>query len=161
MNWQTLFTMQKKLDNYILAQHNLKDENVFDKKVLALLVEIGELANETRCFKYWSLKPPSKKEVILEEYVDGIHFILSVGLELGLDNYEPTNEEVGEYMKTIFNLVYQTITYLRIDQSISSYKMVFHTYLMLGDELGFSANDIKKAYYEKNKVNFERQDQGY
>lgn len=39
-------------------------------------MEFGELANETRCFKYWSIKPMSDKEVILEEYIDCLFMIL-------------------------------------------------------------------------------------
>ncbi len=59
MEWDTLFKMQKELDSYIESNHNLANHDLFDDKYLALLVEIGELANETRCFKFWS----NKKEV--------------------------------------------------------------------------------------------------
>src|SRR5699024_11734252 len=83
MNWNELYEMQRKLDMYIEENHSLVKEGIFPKKLLALLVELGELANETRCFKFWSTKPPSQKQVILEEYVDVLHFILSLGLEAG------------------------------------------------------------------------------
>ncbi len=59
MNLQRLFALQKELDLKIVSQHNLQAENLLQKKILALQVEIGELANETRCFKYWSDKEPS------------------------------------------------------------------------------------------------------
>ncbi|UOQ47187.1 dUTP diphosphatase [Gracilibacillus caseinilyticus] len=161
MNWQTLFDMQQQLDNYILSQHDLKNENVFDKKILALLVEVGELANETRCFKYWSVKPPSDKEVILEEYVDGIHFILSLGLELGLEQYEHKPEGQALELPALFLEVYHAISTLKDTPSIKVYHQVFNTYITLGEALGFTAEDIKGAYMDKNKVNFERQNQGY
>src|SRR5579875_4105332 len=74
--------LQSELDAHIENEHPRK-ENRHSEKVLALLVELGELANETRCFKFWSIKPASPKEVILEEFVDGIHFILSLGIECG------------------------------------------------------------------------------
>ncbi len=71
-------------------EHDLQPKKIVKKKkMLALLVEIGELANETRCFKYWSNKPASEREVILEEYVDGLHFILSIGIDLGIDKKLP------------------------------------------------------------------------
>ncbi|MGP4041636.1 dUTP diphosphatase [Gracilibacillus sp. D59] len=161
MNWQTLFDMQRELDNYILAQHDLKNENVFDKKVLALLVEVGELANETRCFKYWSVKPASEKSVIAEEYVDGIHFILSLGLELGLDQYQSDSHTDEKDLTALFHEVFHSITDLKEKQTVEAYKQVFDTYLKLGEKLGFTANDIKKAYVDKNKINFDRQNQGY
>lgn len=74
MDWKKLFDMQKELDTYIETNHNVKQAELLDKKILALLVEVGELANETRCFKFWSKKKPSERDVIIEEYVDGIHF---------------------------------------------------------------------------------------
>ncbi|WP_066194630.1 dUTP diphosphatase [Gracilibacillus timonensis] len=161
MNWKTLFDMQKELDHYILTQHDLQTENIFDKKVLALLVEIGELANETRCFKYWSIKPPSEKSVIAEEYVDGIHFILSLGLDLGLDTYESDDKASDHDVTTLFHQVFQAITTLKADKSLTTYRTLFDTYVSLGQVLGFSPEDIKKAYMDKNKINFERQNQGY
>ncbi len=161
MNWQTLFTMQKELDTYILAQHDLKNENVFDKKVLALLVEVGELANETRCFKYWSLKPASGKDVIAEEYVDGIHFILSLGIDLGIYDFRGNDSPCDGELTTLFHDVFQDIHLLRDKRSQEAYFQLFNTYLILGRKLGFTEEDIKEAYLEKNKVNYQRQNQGY
>src|SRR3954454_6608730 len=85
MDFEKLFQMQKGLDNHIEEKHRLEDEDLFSRKILALFVELGELANETRCFKFWSVKPASARSVILEEFVDGIHFILSLGIECGFD----------------------------------------------------------------------------
>ena len=82
MNLHKLFTMQHALDQYIQSNKQVT-EDVFMKKGLALIVELAELANETRCFKFWSEKGPSERSVILEEYVDSIHFILSLGIEKG------------------------------------------------------------------------------
>ena len=87
MNLQQLFTMQKELDDFIEQTQNIQ-QDVFQEKGLALLVELAELANETRCFKFWSTKGPSAREVILEEYVDSIHFILSLGLLKGYTSIE-------------------------------------------------------------------------
>ena len=86
MNLQQLFTMQRQLDQHIEDKHQLHKEDLVPRKLLALLVEMGELANETRCFKFWSVKPPAEDAVILEEFVDGVHFILSLGIEKGYDD---------------------------------------------------------------------------
>ena len=88
MQLEKLFNMQQALDQHIEEKHELQHEDLFNRKVLALLVELGELANETRCFKFWSIKPSSEKSVVLEEFVDGIHFILSLGIECGFQNLE-------------------------------------------------------------------------
>ncbi|MGG4002815.1 dUTP diphosphatase, partial [Geobacillus stearothermophilus] len=84
MNWPLFYDMQRALDERIETEHGLMEEDLFARKQLAFLVELGELANETRCFKFWSIKPPAPAERVLEEYVDGLHFLLSLGLECGL-----------------------------------------------------------------------------
>lgn len=162
VNLSKLFTMQQELDAKIETQHQLQNEELFDKKILALLVEVGELANETRCFKFWSIKPPASIDVILEEYVDGIHFILSLGLEI---NVEPTiifeGEQVERSVTEQFLHVFETIAAFKNERSITMYKKMFEAYLFLGELLGFSNEQIEKAYVSKNEVNHERQQQGY
>lgn len=53
----------------------MTDEELLDKTTLALLVEVGELANATCCFKHWSVKGPESRERLLDEYSD----ILQIG----------------------------------------------------------------------------------
>lgn len=43
MNFSKLVSMQRELDAKIEAQHQLQDERLMRRKILALLVEAGEL----------------------------------------------------------------------------------------------------------------------
>jgi dimeric dUTPase (all-alpha-NTP-PPase superfamily) len=55
MNLEKLFELQKVLMERIEQEHPTKiGEDRFNKKILALLVEVGECANAWRGFKYWS-----------------------------------------------------------------------------------------------------------
>nr|QRZ17780.1 dUTP diphosphatase [Virgibacillus sp. AGTR] len=54
MNLNKLFPIQKELDTRIEREKGLEGQNLLDKKILALQVELGELANEWRGFKFWS-----------------------------------------------------------------------------------------------------------
>ncbi|WP_458412267.1 dUTP diphosphatase [Schinkia sp. CFF1] len=157
-----LFSLQKELDTRIEKEHGLENENLMDKKIMALLVELGELANETRCFKFWSLKPAATRDVILEEYVDGIHFILSIGLELGIQD-QVTLSPIEEERDIVeqFQQVYASIIDFRRQLNSENYHKIFNGYILLGKLLGFSAEDIEKAYMMKNEVNHKRQDMGY
>ncbi|HWO98281.1 MAG TPA: dUTP diphosphatase [Bacillus sp. (in: firmicutes)] len=162
MNYEQLFEMQRQLDQHIEEKHGLQQERLVERKVLALLVEVGELANETRCFKFWSVKPPAAKETILEEYVDGIHFLLSLGLELKIEEHITIpREKTNHTLTNQFLKVYECISHFQTDMSPDTYIDMFSQYLILGELLGFSAEDIKKAYMSKNEVNFQRQEQGY
>lgn len=56
MNLVKIYELQTKLDQRIIKEHHVEEKHLLDNTILALLVEIGELANTTRCFKHWSNK---------------------------------------------------------------------------------------------------------
>lgn len=153
--------MQSELDTYIRTNHELENEYLFNEKMLALLVELGELANETRCFKFWSTKLGSERQVVLEEYVDNIHFLLSLGIEKGYA-FSNINITKTPRNKTVqFNEVFRAAIYFYEQQTETSYITMVESYLQLAYLLGFTEQDIMQAYVEKNDVNYERQKSGY
>ncbi|HLS66075.1 MAG TPA: dUTP diphosphatase [Pseudogracilibacillus sp.] len=161
MNWNALFTMQRNLDAFITDNHNLHGKDLFEERFLALLVELGELANETRCFKFWSTKASSERSIVLEEYVDNIHFLLSIGLHKGYEFEHIEVEQSTAPLTESFNAVFNHAVQFYTDRSQQNYKVMFRAYLQLAYLLGFTEDDIFKAYHEKNEVNYERQEQGY
>lgn len=155
--------MQKKLDKAILDKHGLLEADTLKNRILALIVELGELANETRCFKYWSLKAPSEKSVILEEYVDGIHFIVSIGNTIGYefkeDAFDATTSQ--DDPTTGFIKVFERITNLSKDMHETNFESLWNEYINLGKLFGFTKDDVMGAYEEKNRINHERQASNY
>ena len=86
MELKQLLEMQYNLDEFIIESKSLQtlDPKVrLTNTILALMVEMGEFANELKSFKFWSNKPPSPKEVHLEEFVDVLHFFLSIANQMG------------------------------------------------------------------------------
>src|SRR5699024_4924756 len=142
MNWELLFAKQEKLDNYIMENQQLENTNLFEERMLALLVELGELANETRCFKFWSKKTSSPKKIVLEEYVDNIHFLLSIGINTGYQfseiNIPSTNLNETEQ----FNYVFQKCLAFYAEPTENQYVDLFQAYLQLATLLHFSEADI-------------------
>ncbi|EIT84419.1 hypothetical protein A374_15484 [Fictibacillus macauensis ZFHKF-1] len=161
MNYTEWFELQHQLNERIVTEHGLKNEELYEKRLLALAVELGELANETRCFKYWSLKSPSSRDVIIEEYVDGLHFVLSVGLDLGYTNVKPLKKASETDVTGQFLLLYGLIDKLRTQTEEVVYTSLFSEFLRLGELLGFTLEEIHDAYVKKNTVNHVRQDEGY
>ncbi|WP_010305359.1 dUTP diphosphatase [Kurthia senegalensis] len=197
MNLQKLFDMQAKLDADITAKHPVQEgENRLEKKVLALLVELGECANEWRGFKFWSnsQKPrvhvgipqsywhegilvvpvePTKGQIyeyrnlLLEEYVDCLHFILSIGNDLKFDYEEfldrrfTVDGNINQFFLYTNISVGEIIRYIGTDFARYSLYATLHRFLKLGRKLGFTDEQIEQAYYDKNKINFERQTNGY
>ncbi len=163
MDLRELFEMQKGLDEHIAEKHQLQTDNLISRKVLALLVELGELANETRCFKFWSVKGASPKEVILEEFVDGVHFILSIGLDCGFEGDVQVEDLVviEENVTNQFLSMYETVHRFSAERSLNAYRSMLENYFILGQLLGFASDEIKEAYISKNEVNYKRQKEGY
>lgn len=161
MDLTKLFQMQKALDTFIESTQNIS-RNVFQEKGLALLVELAELANETRCFKFWSTKGPSERAVILEEFVDSIHFMLSLGLEKQLDHLvEWTVPNEKRDLTELFLLTQETILAFIQRPIEETYKAVWDCYGLLAFNLGFTFEDVVAAYIEKNEENYNRQRNGY
>ncbi|WP_313891616.1 dUTP diphosphatase [Psychrobacillus sp.] len=161
MNLEKLFTMQQALDEYIQSNKQV-DEDVFIKKGLALLVELSELANETRCFKFWTNKGPSERAIILEEYVDSIHFLLSLGIEKDLQHIKswPTEERAGDLTKLFISTSKANHDFLD-NPTMELYKEVWIQYGAIAKLLGFSNEEVINAYISKNEKNYERQRTGY
>lgn len=160
MDFKELFQMQRELDAFIEQTQNI-ERDVFKEKGLALMVELAELANETRCFKFWSTKGPSERKVILEEFVDSIHFLLSLGnvKELALDAWPEVH--VKDDLTSRFLKTQEAILTFIQQPNGNTYEAVWQYYGMLAFNLDFTLEDIIEAYLAKNKKNYERQRSGY
>lgn len=154
-----LKSYQKTLDEAILNKHSLKVEDTIMDRKLALLVELGEFANETRCFKYWSLKESSAKDVLLEEYVDGIHFIVSLANQFDIDLVADVNQLDLTLSELLLN-AYKAISLIEVDNH-GSFADLLQWYYAIAVKLEFSQADIIDAYMQKNQVNFVRQESDY
>jgi dimeric dUTPase (all-alpha-NTP-PPase superfamily) len=169
MNYSKLMNMQKELDERIVKEHQLEGKDLNENKILALLVEMSELANETRCFKHWSTKGPSEHSILLEEYVDSLHFFLSIAnsfqydLSRLLKVYEEDLKGTVEYPSLVsaFKGIMMKILVMESQQDAFHFIDSFTAYLQLGSMLGFSQNQIEEAYIRKNEINHKRQDSGY
>lgn len=178
MNLQPLFETQKILDQRIIKQHGLEGQDLLPQKILALQVELGECANEWRGFKFWSKnqKPNLYKEEIdlendrfrsfnplLEEYVDCLHFILSIGIEMDMEEAEvyryKRNLEQNDNVVDSFMDVFQRVS--ELDLPTSDFSHTLSRFIELGEMLGFTWSQIEQAYYSKNEINHSRQDTGY
>lgn len=167
------------LDTRIVLEHPIQEgEDRLGKKFLALSVELYEWINELpETFKYWSNKK-NKYEESLKEYVDGLHFILSIGLELGFDTKQDIHvvygtEFLGEeslvgsfhqkfmIFNTLVNKVYVYRDTEPNQHSHKAYVNMLSSYLKLGEEMGYKTEDVIIYYKHKNEVNHKRQTNNY
>jgi dimeric dUTPase (all-alpha-NTP-PPase superfamily) len=170
LNLNELFEIQAKLDAHIEKEHPRQPgEDRLAEKILALQVELGELANELpEVFKFWSNKK-NNYEKALEELVDCLHFILSIGLELETTNIVIDSDYTGADTTETFIFAFETV--IELANSIRDgnksyiyqvYEELFNLFVGLGEKyLGFTWEQVEKAYLDKNKINHERQEYGY
>ncbi|MDI6567102.1 dUTP diphosphatase [Bacillus subtilis] len=191
MNLEKMFEMQKALDERIIKEKGLEGQDLLPNLILALQVELAECANEWRGFKHWSndREPRTKHPLetspngafrkggnpLLEEYVDCLHFILSIGNRIGYSNKNTKKLEGGTLRSNldvadqvgVFSDVFEAIAMVNEDISLSrlgpkaSYAILFRRFNSLGTMLGFTPDQIEAAYMEKNAVNHQRQQEGY
>src|SRR5699024_3910073 len=106
-------------------------------------------------------KERNAKSVILEEYVDNIHFLLSLGLEKNLTFHEIEYEKNNVSETTQFNKMFDYLTRFKTEATTDNYIKLIDASLQLTDILSFTDEAIMEAYNAKNEVNFKRQDQVY
>jgi len=107
MEINDLLKLQAELDHKIMEKVKttngeiLPDKILLALKITSLSVEVSEFANATRCFKYWSLKQSESKERLLDEFVDILHFWLSIANLIG---FTGEDIEAAYRMKRLENL---------------------------------------------------------
>ncbi len=106
------------------------------------------MANETRCFKYWSRKSSSERNVILEEYVDGLHFVLTIGLALNYTN--GIVQEAYSYAETVteqFLEVMRQTHELNQERTEENYQALVDSFLGLGQQLRFFSQRNRRSVF--------------
>ncbi|RLJ90142.1 dimeric dUTPase (all-alpha-NTP-PPase superfamily) [Planococcus citreus] len=195
-----LFEKQRQLDAEITEKHPAQPgEDRLKKKMLALGVELGECANEQRSWKFWSTDQEPRTEVresiigheengevfgsyeiknpLLEEFVDILHFVLSIGNEMNFTEYhllgnyfqgqltdgEPDVTDAFLIVNEQLALLSKTYRMQRKHHSALTvyYALLLESFLELGNVLGFTEEQIVEAYEQKNQINWERQAHGY
>ncbi|AWX42654.1 Uncharacterized protein conserved in bacteria [Metamycoplasma cloacale] len=161
MNLEYIFKTQVKLDQAILSNvEESQKTNIKIKATIALLVELGEFANEVQAFKYWKKHKKINQEKLLEEFADGIHFLTSFANDVQL------NPEIEIILKSNdFSLqlsyTYTCFTKLLNEYNYQNIKEAYGAYLGLGKLANIEYNDILNAYLNKNLINYKRIENNY
>ena len=147
-------------DSALARSHQINDKEWIEPAILALYVEVAELANEIQCFKYWKKNKHVNQLLVKEEYADGLHFLLSFLNEFqGIDQIEPVivSSDLNQQFLAMFKAIGQ------LTKSFEQAKIVaaFAIYLGIAKLLNMSDDEIIVAYEYKNKINFERIENNY
>lgn len=160
MNLNPLFPKQKELDEHIYKENNVTGEEVFDRKIVAFITELHELANELQFFKYWKKETNIDKERAIEEYIDVIHFAIGIATDLGVNEHKYLDTKPRDLNKLFIGIT-NLATVISISKDKEQVKSLINNVIALGYQLGLTEETVLATYDKKNAINYERQEQGY
>lgn len=158
MNLKEMLAIQKEFDEEVLRRKRIKKFPA-EKVGLAYRVELGELAQEWKQFKFWK---DNKGEIdyskLKEEFADCVAFALS------LTNYRYSNSKYGFEITKVtqeeINDFYNPSTVFSLFEICFNTANIFKL-LKLGCKLGMNLEEIEQEYKKKMKINWERLNSGY
>ncbi|EIJ79149.1 dUTPase [Bacillus methanolicus PB1] len=102
------------------------------------------------------------KNPLLEEFADCLHFILSIGLDIGFDpeDWEFEGEQYHDLTEQFIALNKAIIEFYEKPYEMH-YVEIFDLFIGLGKMIGFTCEQIEEAYMKKNSENHRRQVNGY
>lgn len=198
-NLLELCAIQADLDRSINEgkPNSLSVDDQFINTLTALDVELSEFANEGRWFKVWSknqeprakklvvlplaryvegvwteIRPAEYKNPLLEEFVDAVHFFLSLANQKGwqadlkfeeriLGSMYDAGKGIQRFNENYLEMKLQ-LSRVFATESRLAFGAAWMNFLILGmSGYGFTWEQISEAYLAKNKINHERQSNGY
>lgn len=202
MNFKKLQAMQAKLDEAILKEKApMTAEERFNKTLVALSVEIAEVANcaehfkfwkdnkgkvdENKFLRYWNLRgteiigyidtkikkhgptgmvsfEQAHRLTLIEECSDALHFILSLANQC---NFELISHQkkVGcdGGLEEAYLIIQECISDNDSEELFVDVQDIINWFIRYVWLLGITTQELEQAYYDKNKVNYERLENGY
>ncbi len=161
LNIKDIYKETKHLDELFALQYDIRSQEIIKKYKLELLVEFGELANETRCFKFWSTRQTGDKEKVLEEYIDCLFMILYFCniTNVSLEEEFPVVEEKD--IITTFLTLYEYGSDLSKNLERETIKKLLVGILYLASLLDFTLDDLVRETKKKSLIIQERLESDY
>lgn len=160
-----MLQMQAKLDEAIMKEYGL---NEIDEENLrmAILDEVGELTHELKGDWCWWKKTqaPVDDKKVLGELVDVWHFVLSYqnnfnGGENGILNALMFNRNSDNIINLLVTNEYKLSETLTDLSTWNIHKM--ERLVAISEYLGFTIEQVYECYCDKNKINYQRLNEGY
>ena len=156
MTWNDVYKENISLDKMFYDTPSL---DIINKNKLELLVEFSEFANETKCFKYWSKKNPSKEKV-MEELSDCFIMTLSffnyLKLKLIINKFDIEKDNINLFFK-LYKLGVSFID----NENETIIRNIFNTLLNLGYNIGLTDDEMINSCLNKINKNINRLKEDY
>ena len=143
---------------------NIKNKfGVSRAQTLSILSEVIGVLSETKIHKWWDLGQVNK-EKLLEKFVESFNHISNIATQFNVDliiekEIEPIESLESQFLKITGNII--QLPFIKKYFAKKKIELIFYQYIQLVCGLGFSKEDLEKAYYkklEKNYIKFNNQE---
>ena len=158
VKWNEIYQNNQKLDKMFQEKY-CNDPDLYEKNVIEFLVELGEFVNETKVFKYWTIKKPDK-EKMLEEYADTITMCLTFMREFQIPEIKDNYDHI-ETKNAIFLIDRLYISISNLYGMPYDIQGIFYNLINLGKLLNLDEDEVLDAIEKKHKIIKERLESDY
>ena len=147
-----IYQRNKELDHIFMKKYEEKEPQYFEKNCIEFLVEFGEFVNETKCFKYWTIKKP-KMEDVYEELADCITMILTMYYVLKIDITDLKEHHKSTNVLEVINHIYSQGSKLMTKLDEDLVKDILANLFYLAELLELDKEEIYRVLtYKQDKV---------
>ena len=159
--FKEVYITESKIDDIFSNRYgDISHGEVFNKNCIELLVELGEFINETKCFKYWSVKKPNK-ELLLDELADVLKMTMTFLHVINKEIKEYEVEEIKCDLMTLINNTYVMATEIMNNISEELIDNIFKNLLGIAYKLELNKKEIIDAIIKKQQVVCDRLNSDY
>ena len=118
-----------------------------NQKILSFLHDLGEVAQESRCYLFWEKAEPINHQQLLDVYIEGLTMLMSIGYELRIDSIKNYTEiPMSSDLHSLFFKIYHSILKVQSHYSSDDYQNTIDDYFTLGFSLGIQIDEIIDNY---------------
>ena len=129
------------------AKNEILNTKRINQKILAFLHDLSEVALESRCYLFWEKEEPVNHQQLLENYLEGLTMLMSIGYELRIDSIKNHTEiPENQDLYSLFFKIYQSILNVQKQYSSEDYQNTIDDYFTLGFKLGIDIDEIIDNY---------------
>lgn len=154
--WNELFIENKKLDDIYVEKYSKTVKDYHIKNCMGFIIELGEFVNETKCFKYWTIKKTNMDD-LLEELADCFQMILCLYHHYGINNIRLFKDErMSNDLITCINDTFRLSTELIPNGNKELCETIFNYLYHISKLLELKDEDILDACFKKIEKNKDR-----
>ena len=130
-----------------VAKNEILNTTRINQKILSFLHDFSEVALESRCYLFWEKEEPVNHQQLLENYLEGLTMLMSIGYELRIDSIKNHTEiPENQDLYSLFFKIYQSILNVQKQYSSEDYQNTIDDYFTLGFKLGIDIDEIIDNY---------------